>query len=199
MRIWLPRTDDSMFHYDFLSWFHRFDHEKRRFTNGLTLQWIGFFSWRISSLDDFHFSLCGMILQGICQHPTCDMVVSYNRGTPKSSILVGFSLINHLFWGAPISGNTFLNSGYPGTSSSLFSHRIFPWKYCPSSELRGVPPWGAGNLHLRFLDLPILCVGKFTDTCRWWDICEIEPTNISWAVLNVYRHIYMYIYIYHKW
>ena len=27
-------------------------------------------------------------------------------GTPKSSILLGFSLINHLFWGAPISGNT---------------------------------------------------------------------------------------------
>ena len=26
-------------------------------------------------------------------------------GTPKSSILVGFSLINHPFWGTPIYGN----------------------------------------------------------------------------------------------
>ena len=26
------------------------------------------------------------------------MGVSKNRGTPKSSILIGFSLINHLFW-----------------------------------------------------------------------------------------------------
>ncbi len=43
---------------------------------------------------------------GIC-HPsiykwqwTCfNMGVSKNRGTPKSSILIGFSIINHPFWG----------------------------------------------------------------------------------------------------
>ena len=34
------------------------------------------------------------------------MDVSKNNGTPKSSILVGFSLINHPFWGTPIFGNT---------------------------------------------------------------------------------------------
>ena len=27
------------------------------------------------------------------------------NGTPKSSILIGFSLINHPFWGTPIFGN----------------------------------------------------------------------------------------------
>ena len=32
--------------------------------------------------------------------------VSKNRGTPKSSILIGFSIINHPFWGTPIFGNT---------------------------------------------------------------------------------------------
>ena len=32
--------------------------------------------------------------------------VSENRGTPKSSILIGFSIINHPFWGTPILGNT---------------------------------------------------------------------------------------------
>ena len=31
-----------------------------------------------------------------------------NRGTPKSSILIGFSIINHPFWGTPIFGNTHL-------------------------------------------------------------------------------------------
>ena len=31
--------------------------------------------------------------------------VSKNRGTPKSSILIGFSIINHPFWGTPIFGN----------------------------------------------------------------------------------------------
>ena len=35
-----------------------------------------------------------------------DMDVSENSGTPKSSILMGFSIINHPFWGIPIFGNT---------------------------------------------------------------------------------------------
>ena len=35
-----------------------------------------------------------------------DMGVSKNRGTPKSSILIGLSIINHPFWGTPIFGNT---------------------------------------------------------------------------------------------
>ena len=35
-----------------------------------------------------------------------EMGVSKNRGTPKSSILIGFSIINHPFWGTPIFGNT---------------------------------------------------------------------------------------------
>ena len=35
-----------------------------------------------------------------------DMDVSENSGTPKSSILIGFSTINHPFWGTPIFGNT---------------------------------------------------------------------------------------------
>ena len=32
--------------------------------------------------------------------------VSENSGTPKSSILIGFSMINHPFWSTPIFGNT---------------------------------------------------------------------------------------------
>ena len=34
------------------------------------------------------------------------MGVSKYRGTPKSSILIGFSIINHPFWGISIFGNT---------------------------------------------------------------------------------------------
>ena len=37
--------------------------------------------------------------------------VSKNRGTPKSSILVGFSITNHPFWGTFIFGNTQLEIG----------------------------------------------------------------------------------------
>ena len=38
-----------------------------------------------------------------------DMGVSKNSGTPKSSILIGFSIINHPFWGTPIFGNTHMH------------------------------------------------------------------------------------------
>ena len=37
------------------------------------------------------------------------MGVSKNGGTPKSSILIGFSIINHPFWGTHIFGNTHIN------------------------------------------------------------------------------------------
>ena len=33
------------------------------------------------------------------------MGVSKNRGTPKSTILIRFSIINHPFWGTNIFGN----------------------------------------------------------------------------------------------
>ncbi len=36
-----------------------------------------------------------------------------NRGTPKSSILIGFSIINHPFWGTSILGNTHIYSQQP--------------------------------------------------------------------------------------
>ena len=38
--------------------------------------------------------------------PQQPMGVSENGGTPKSSILIGFSILNHPFWGTPIFGNT---------------------------------------------------------------------------------------------
>ena len=41
-------------------------------------------------------------------NPTIDLGVSKNNGIPKSSILIGFSIINHPFWGTPIFGNAHL-------------------------------------------------------------------------------------------
>ena len=46
---------------------------------------------------------------GMMWHPsrkTVHLGVSKNNGIPKSSILIGFSIINHPFWGTPIFGNT---------------------------------------------------------------------------------------------
>ena len=38
--------------------------------------------------------------------------VSKNNGTPKSSILIGFSSINHPFWGTPIFGNIHVDQSH---------------------------------------------------------------------------------------
>ena len=51
------------------------------------------------------------------------MDVSENRGTPKSSISKGFSIINHPFWGTTIFGNTHIMEKYgPVDSEDLMSH-----------------------------------------------------------------------------
>ena len=42
------------------------------------------------------------------------MDVSENSGNPKSSILIGISIINHPFWGTPIFGNTHMTLCWPG-------------------------------------------------------------------------------------
>ena len=41
-----------------------------------------------------------------------NMGVSKNSGTPISSILIGFSILNHPFWGIPISGTIHGCYGY---------------------------------------------------------------------------------------
>jgi len=53
-------------------------------------------------------------------------VLSENSGTPKSSILIGFSNINHPFWGTPIFGNTSreLTSHIPPIPGSSENHRL---------------------------------------------------------------------------
>ena len=47
-------------------------------------------------------------------HHKLYMGVSKNDGTPKSPILIGFSIINHPFWGpTPIFGNTHMQVQWP--------------------------------------------------------------------------------------
>ena len=50
------------------------------------------------------------------------MGVSENYGTPKSSILIGFSIINHPFWGTPIFGNIHIEC------VNLCSTAYFDWR-----------------------------------------------------------------------
>ena len=47
------------------------------------------------------------------------MGVSKNNGTPKSSILIGFSIITHPFWGTIIFGNTQIGLEFQKTCPNL--------------------------------------------------------------------------------
>ena len=51
------------------------------------------------------------------------MGASKNNGTPKSSILIQFSIINHPFWSIPIFGNTHIQIS---SESSESSESFFP-------------------------------------------------------------------------
>ena len=65
----------------------------------------------------FNFSLPeSLLVYGItitapstCINSGINMDVSKNMGTPKSSTLIGFSIINHPVWGIPIFGNPHIN------------------------------------------------------------------------------------------
>ena len=70
--------------------------------------------------------LLGLIFKIQLQKSCINMDVSENSGTTKSSILIGFTIINHPFWGTPIFGNTHMAmswvpvlwwKGYPGIFS----------------------------------------------------------------------------------
>ena len=66
--------------------------------------------------------------------------VSKNRGTPKSSILIGFFLINHPFWGTPIFGNVHIILSKPLTPPTQKTP-CKPWgvdvSACQFGQLRG--------------------------------------------------------------
>ena len=65
------------------------------------------------------------------------MDVSENSGTPKSSILIGFSIINHPFWGTTIFGNTHICAFNLTSTSDEFESE-------PPSP-RSVPPESGGE------------------------------------------------------
>ena len=84
------------------------------------------------------------------------MGVSKNRGTPKLSIFIGFSIITHPFWGALIFGNTHIFLEY-------FENLIFSLNHLmtadvgrktarppPFPEVKQNPKVGAWNRCRRF-------------------------------------------------
>ena len=69
----------------------------------------GWFSW-LNVYGTYSIMMYWMTIFGGNSYKTIrNMDVSENNGTPKSSILIGISIINHPFWGTPIFENTHIS------------------------------------------------------------------------------------------
>ena len=114
------------------------------------------------------------------------MDVSENSDTPKSSILIGFSIINHPFWATPIFGNTHITMVIvspnaivetPGPAEPMpeellssmarrhLSHLSMPWKHSTLMErsssqattlTQGATPQDIATLQLYYQNPPPL-------------------------------------------
>ena len=75
---------------------------------------------------------------------TRNLGVSENGGTPKSSILIGFSIINHPFWGTPIFGTPTRNLVDFGWFR-FNTHRATGQTFVTSHELPGCTDSGSSE------------------------------------------------------
>ena len=90
--------------------------------------------------------------------------VSKNNGTPKSSILIGFSIINHPFWGTPIFGNTHV-------PSQIMNHETIIHLIVSRS----------GFYYLQDINL---------NQARWWVLKDLQKKMLVKIYMKV---IYIYI------
>ena len=118
------------------------------------------------------------------------MGVSENNGTPKSSILIGFSIINHPFWGTTIFGTTHIDStvelqtfGATERHGSLFS----PNPYQVSNPNLATKPsidlyvhiWTPSSQYRGFI---------LGNSCIFFDWSRLNPLNSKPFVLPLNRH-----------
>ena len=96
------------------------------------------------------------------------MGVSKNHGTPKSSILIGFSIINHPFWGTPIFGSTPI-CAYCVMCVALFVY-LRLWEPWDGREVEVEPPAhtrqrGGWKMWFRWQSQ---CGDHWTSNQLWW-------------------------------
>ena len=112
------------------------------------------------------------------------MGVSENSGTPKSSILIGFSIINHPFWGTPIFGNNhMLKDAVPSTHfwNLGFWKRIIGYCWCQETPALGMLQFQqedflSHRIHVRYIYLHFV---DFDGNCR-----QIYHTWILWVLYH---------------
>ena len=101
------------------------------------------------------------------------MGVSKNRGTPKSSILIGFSTINHPFWGTTIFGNSHI--------PLLLSYNVILWLGGPFHALRWhVSAWA---FYCSSEACGVEGVPSHWNPWKWLRFFG-TPLRLSWVIMN---------------
>ena len=96
------------------------------------------------------------------------MDVSENSGTPKSFILIGFSIINHPFWGSPIFGNTRMGMG------SCFGHHSWERRKLDRKEKRLQIQSDYQKLQTELAETE----DRKTEGPRWSEIRGVKPWRL---------------------
>jgi len=101
---------------------------------------------------------------------------------PKSSILIGFSIINHPFWGIPISGNTHI---YIVPESQFLEDNVPSWE----NQLIGNHFWSLFSEAMLVSGIVSSLVFSFANHCG-----ESKPKEVRgylWQVTSLFIYIYL--------
>ncbi len=109
--------------------------------HGIRVWWVHIFcdrhavpSWRSHPKFNKNTQLFG---RQWSMNPVSYMGVSKNQGTPKSWILIGFSIIYHPLWGTPIVGNTHMSYS---KNQSWFKESTYRWAWISQKMIEIQPP-----------------------------------------------------------
>ena len=109
--------------------------------------------------------------------------------TPKSSILIGFSIVNHPFWDTPIFEHTHI-SNWMGVKWALSScyHEIFSPFFLASKDgfldergfLSCWVPWNHRAPRIICWKKMIRALKVESTTEYWWNIIHVHPWKLTW-------------------
>ncbi len=116
-------------------------------------------------------------------HNVWKMGISKNRGTPKSSILIGFSTINHPFSGTPVFGNTHIGMqiSRPKSAADLQTYPQSLGLY--DEDLR------AGAEFMSLLQRPRM---NLTLLIHHWLICSMSWEMWFWNLIEFVMNLCMF-------
>ncbi len=134
-------------------------------------------------------NLSRLVRSNLIQNQGQDLGVSKNRGIPKSSILIGFSLINHPFWGTTIFGNTHLNSA--GKKNTPKMPKVYSsTSHCQPQGLRTKRRFSFASSCVDASKHGTTWVLKIPDRFFWWRTKTIPEKD--WMIFSSLTTSYLF-------